>query len=59
VHHGCTIWPDGGQIMGVPALDSPTSSGDVVHMAWFAARVLPNNAVSAAAYTAGRALDPA
>jgi hypothetical protein len=45
--------------MGVPALDSPTNSGDLVHMAWFAARVLPNNAISAAAYTAGRALDPA
>jgi hypothetical protein len=59
VHHGCTIWPDGGQIMGVPALGPPTNSGDLVHRAWFAARVLPSNAVAAAAYTAGRALDPA
>jgi hypothetical protein len=55
VHHLTGRGPD----QGVPGPGFPTNSGDLVHLAWFAARVLPDKAVSAAAYTEGRVQDPA
>jgi hypothetical protein len=59
VHHQCIMWPGEGQIMGRPGFGSLSRTVVNVHIAWFAARVLPNNAVSAAAYMAGQASHPA
>jgi hypothetical protein len=52
------IWLGEGQIRAYRPLASPTNSGDLVHIAWFAAQVLPDNAISAAACTEGRVQYP-